>query len=281
MTTEPERHAARPRRSAARAEHPAAKLESSAVESERFEAGHERSTAAPAHPSAKSEILEGLRLSLAAGLGMYPLGIAFGLLVIQAGLPWWVAPALSTAGYAGSLELLLIGMITSGTALGTIALTTFLVNFRHVFYAFSFPLRAITGKFTRFYSMYALTDESYAVTAVDPENWTARKLLTVQIAFQCYWVGGGLTGVALGSLISEPIDGLDFALCALYHHAHARRVQKRPRGTVGAFGGGGFFYRRHPDAEFGDLHLAVSFRGLTGCPLRDIESAPYSGTKEK
>lgn len=216
MTTEPERHAARPRRSAARAEHPAAKLESSAVESERFEAGHERSTAAPAHPSAKSEILEGLRLSLAAGLGMYPLGIAFGLLVIQAGLPWWVAPALSTAGYAGSLELLLIGMITSGTALGTIALTTFLVNFRHVFYAFSFPLRAVTGKFTRFYSMYALTDESYAVTAVDPENWTARKLLTVQIAFQCYWVGGGLTGVALGSLISEPIDGLDFALCALF-----------------------------------------------------------------
>lgn len=180
------------------------------MEPERFEASRERSAAEPApsnaqpeRPSAKADIFEGLRLSLAAGLGMYPLGIAFGLLVIQAGLPWWVAPALSTAGYAGSLELLLIGMITSGAALGAIALTAFLVNFRHVFYAFSFPLRAVKGKLARFYSMYALTDESYAVTAVDPENWTARKLLTVQIAFQCYWVGGGLTGVALGSLIPE------------------------------------------------------------------------------
>lgn len=193
------------------------------MEPERFEASRERSAAEPApsnaqpeRPSAKADIFEGLRLSLAAGLGMYPLGIAFGLLVIQAGLPWWVAPALSTAGYAGSLELLLIGMITSGAALGAIALTAFLVNFRHVFYGFSFPLRAVKGKLARFYSMYALTDESYAVTAVDPENWTARKLLTVQIAFQCYWVGGGLTGVALGSLIPEPIDGLDFALCALF-----------------------------------------------------------------
>ena len=26
---------------------------------------------------------------------LFPLGVAFGLLVVQSGLPWWVAPALS------------------------------------------------------------------------------------------------------------------------------------------------------------------------------------------
>src|SRR5919112_4468531 len=62
--------------------------------------------------------------------------IAFGLMVVQSGLPWWVAPALSIAGFAGSLELLLIGMMLTATPLAVIALTTFLVNFRHVFYAF-------------------------------------------------------------------------------------------------------------------------------------------------
>ncbi|RWA19618.1 hypothetical protein [Mycolicibacterium brumae] len=36
-----------------------------------------------------------------------------GLLVIQIGLPWWVAPALSIAGFAGSLELLLFATIAA------------------------------------------------------------------------------------------------------------------------------------------------------------------------
>ncbi|WP_269777853.1 AzlC family ABC transporter permease [Microbacterium halophytorum] len=164
----------------------------------------------------RREVAAGLKASLAAGLGMFPLGMAFGLLVVQSGLPWWVAPGLSVFGYAGSLELLLIGLMTAGTALPTIALTTLLVNFRHVFYAFSFPLKAIRNPVAKAYSVYALTDEAYAVTAARPETWTAPRLLAVQIAFQCYWVGGGLLGVLIASFIPFRIEGLEFALCALF-----------------------------------------------------------------
>ncbi|GAA3951621.1 AzlC family ABC transporter permease [Gordonia caeni] len=169
-----------------------------------------------AERTTRSEILTGLRLSLPAGLGMFPLGVAFGVLVIQHGLPWWVAPALSFLAYAGSLELLLVGMLVAVTPIATIALTTFLVNFRHVFYAFSFPLRTVRGKVARLYSMYALTDESFAVTAAAPGSWTQPRLLATQVAFQVYWVGGGLAGVALGTLLPGPIAGLEFALCALF-----------------------------------------------------------------
>lgn len=147
---------------------------------------------------------------------MFPLGIAFGLLVVQAGLPWWIAPALSIAGFAGSLELLLIGMMVAVTPLATIALTTFLVNFRHVFYAFSFPLRVVRHPLARSYSVYALIDEAYAVTAASPGRWTSWRLLSMQIAFQAYWVGGGLTGILLASLLPGHIEGLEFALCALF-----------------------------------------------------------------
>src|SRR5699024_6133680 len=65
----------------------------------------------------RGEIAAGLRASLSAGLGMFPLGIAFGMLVVQAGLPWWVAPALSFTAYAGSLELLLVSMIVTAVPL--------------------------------------------------------------------------------------------------------------------------------------------------------------------
>lgn len=153
---------------------------------------------------------------MAAGLGMFPLGIAFGLMVVQAGLPWWVAPALSLAGFAGSLELLLVGMMVTMTPLATVALTTLLVNFRHVFYSFTFPLHVVKNPLARFYSMYSLIDEAYAVTASSPGPWTQRRLISMQLAFQSYWVGGGVVGVLISSLIPGRIQGLEFALCALF-----------------------------------------------------------------
>ncbi|WP_324653559.1 AzlC family ABC transporter permease [Georgenia sp. H159] len=166
--------------------------------------------------SPRSEMLAGVRASLAAGLGMYPLGVAFGLLVVQAGLPWWMAPALSLAAFAGSLELLLVGLISAGTSLAAIAVTTLVVNFRHVFYAFSFPLHVVRHPVARAYSVYALIDEAYAMTAVRRHGWTSWRLLAMQVSFQAYWVGGGLTGVAVAAVLPGPIEGLEFALCALF-----------------------------------------------------------------
>ncbi|NUT59092.1 MAG: branched-chain amino acid ABC transporter permease [Agromyces sp.] len=172
--------------------------------------------ATAATPSTRSEVAAGIRASLSAGLGMFPLGIAFGLLVVQAGLPLWVAPALSLAAFAGSLELLLVGMIVVAAPLVTIALTAFLVNFRHVFYAFSFPIGVVRNPFARAYSVYALIDEAYAVTAASKDRWSAPRLLSMQLAFQSYWVGGGLVGVLVASMLPAPIEGLEFALCALF-----------------------------------------------------------------
>lgn len=158
----------------------------------------------------------GFAASLSAGLGVFPLGIAFGLLVVQSGLPLWVGPALSVAGYAGSLELLLVGLMSSATPLATIALTTLLVNFRHVFYAFSFPLHVVRNPVARAYSVYALTDEAYAITAANPRGWSAWRLVSLQVFLQSYWIGGGLVGLAFGSVIPGEIEGLEFALCALF-----------------------------------------------------------------
>lgn len=119
-------------------------------------------------------------------------------------------------GYAGSLELLLVGMIATTTPLATIAVTSLLVNFRHVFYAFSFPPRVVKNPLAKTYSMYSLTDEAYAVTAAKPDGWSSWRLISLQIALQSYWVLGGLAGVFIGTLLPKPIEGLDFALCALF-----------------------------------------------------------------
>lgn len=38
----------------------------------------------------------------------------------------------------------------------------------------------------------------------------------MQVSLQLYWVAGGLLGVLVASLIDAPIEGLGFALCALF-----------------------------------------------------------------
>ncbi|MGP3919339.1 AzlC family ABC transporter permease [Nonomuraea sp. 10N515B] len=171
--------------------------------------------AAPA--TRRQQIAAGVRDSFSAGLGIFPLGIALGLLILQAGLPWWLAPALSLAAFAGSLELLLVGMMATVTPLAAVALTVLVVNFRHVFYAFSFPLHVVKSPLAKVYAVYAMIDEAYAVNASLPEaQRSAPRLLAMQVACETYWVGGGLVGVAIGTALPAPIKGLEFALCALF-----------------------------------------------------------------
>ena len=165
----------------------------------------------PASPT-RREILEGLRITAPVAAGYIPLGLAYGVLVIQLGLPWWLAPSLSLAAYSGSAELLVVTLAAQNTPLAVIAVTMLLVNFRLLFFAFSFPLHVIEGRFARLFSMYALVDEAYALTAARPNGWTKPRLLAMQVLFNLTWLLSSLVGVSAGSLIPTQIKGLDFAL---------------------------------------------------------------------
>ncbi|MGD9606220.1 MAG: AzlC family ABC transporter permease [Leucobacter sp.] len=164
-----------------------------------------------------AQMRAGIVDSLGVGLGIFPLGIALGVLVIQAGLPWWLAPALSIGIFAGSVELLMVSLIAAATPLVTIAVTVFAVNFRHVFYPLSFPIQAVRPGLPRAYSIYAMIDEAYATyVLMPPEKLSSARMVTGQFFMQAYWVSGGLVGVALASMLPEPIEGFEFALVALF-----------------------------------------------------------------
>ncbi|POX36215.1 branched-chain amino acid ABC transporter permease [Streptomyces sp. Ru73] len=151
------------------------------------------------------------------GLALFPLGIALGVLVVHAGLDWWWATAFTALVYAGSLEFLLIGLVAAATPLAHVALTAFLVNFRHVFYALSFPLHRVGGRLGKAYSSFALTDEAYALTTGEAaRSWSGRRIVWLQVLCQLYWVAGGTAGALLGGLVPDRLTGLDFALTALF-----------------------------------------------------------------
>ena len=174
--------------------------------------GPGRSTTAPS-----GDTRAALADTLPAAAGMFPLGMAFGILVTQAGLAWWWTPVISGLVFAGSLEFLLLSLMTAGAPLATIALTTLLVNSRHVFYCLTFPLHRVRGRVGRIYARFALIDEAYALTTSPAaQRYSGRRILTMQIAMHAYWVGGGVVGALLGAAVPRSVEGLDFALVGLF-----------------------------------------------------------------
>ena len=66
------------------------------------------------------------------------LGIAFGLLLADAGYgaPW--ALFMSIFVYAGSAQFMLAGLLAGNTSILTASIMTLLINSRHMFYGLSF-----------------------------------------------------------------------------------------------------------------------------------------------
>ncbi len=162
-------------------------------------------------------MIAALKDSLPVGLGLGPLGLALGVLVVQSGLPWWWGAVFAGVVYAGSLEFLLVGLVAVAAPLATVAATALLVNVRHVFYALSFPLHQVRSRAGRVYSTFALTDEAYALTTGEQaRSWPGRRIVALQVLLQLYWVAGATLGGLLGSLIPASVVGLEFALTALF-----------------------------------------------------------------
>ncbi|SQB96175.1 AzlC family ABC transporter permease [Corynebacterium xerosis] len=162
------------------------------------------------------------------GLGLIPLGLAFGVLVTQTSFEWWWTPLFSIIVYAGSMEFLAIGLVMAHTGLLGSAVTAFMVNFRHIFYGLTFPRDVIGAKpggsrilrgLGRTYSTYALTDESYAIASARPAGappLTGARLLSIQVFCQFMWVISGIVGALSGRALPEGLVGFEFALTALF-----------------------------------------------------------------
>lgn len=171
-----------------------------------------------------------LELSGPIGLAFIPLGIALGLLVVHAGLEWWWAPVFAAVIYAGSLEFLMVPLAASGAGIGIVALTTLIVNARHVFYSLSFPLHRVHGLAAKLYSTYTLSDEAYAVAvSTEAQSWNSRSITLMQSCFHMIWVSGATMGGLIGNALPiGRLQGLDFALIALFIVLTMDAYRQRP-----------------------------------------------------
>lgn len=151
--------------------------------------------------------------------GYLSLGIAFGLLLQSIGYgPIW-ALLMSLFIYAGSAQFLAVELLAAGATLPQVALLTFLLNFRHLFYGLSMIEKYRGCGIRKLYLIFGLTDETYALLTgyKTPAGLTDQNYyLAVTVMNHIYWVAGSVVGAVAGSVIPFDTTGIDFAMTALF-----------------------------------------------------------------
>ena len=151
--------------------------------------------------------------------GYLVLGVGFGLLLRQNGFGLGWAFAMSLFIYAGSMQYLAVGLLSGGASLLTASLTTLMVNARHLFYGISMLDTYRGAGKKKPYLIFALTDETYSLVSgrkLPEGEGKFRYCFLVSLLDQCYWVAGSVLGSAAGMLLPLNLEGIDFALTALF-----------------------------------------------------------------
>jgi len=147
------------------------------------------------------------------------LGFGFGILMHQSGYGVLWSFTMSFFIYAGSMQYMAVGLLTGGASLLTAALTTVVVNARHLFYGISMVDAYKGAGKKKPYMIFALTDETYSLVSQDqvPEGISRHGYcFLVSLFDHIWWVSGSVLGALAGSLIPINYEGIEFVLTALF-----------------------------------------------------------------
>ncbi len=150
-------------------------------------------------------------------IGVFPFGLIYGALALNAGLSTTAAQMMSSIVFAGSAQFIAAQLVHDMAPGLVIVLTIAVVNLRHMLYSASLaPYIASLPTRWKVVLSYLLTDEAYAPTILHYEkngitpygHWF---LLGAGCSLWTTWQIGTALGIFLGTAIPETWS-LDFAL---------------------------------------------------------------------
>lgn len=152
-------------------------------------------------------------------MGYLSIGIAFGLMLEAIGYNVIWAFFMSLTIYAGSGQYMGVELLSTGAALGSVAVLTLILNFRHLVYGLSM-LEKVPGDGAS-KALYDLLPDRRDLCApllspgsgtVDPHAY----YFAIAVLDHGYWILGSVIGSVAGALISFDTTGIDFAMTALF-----------------------------------------------------------------
>ena len=169
--------------------------------------------------SNKRTIRQAFYKSIPVLAGYVVLGIGFGILMRDAGYGVLWTAAMSLFIYAGSLQYVGVGLLAGGASFLTTAITSLMVNARHLFYSISMIEKYKDAGKYKPYMIFALTDETYSLlcdgmtpSGVEPNQYR----FLVSLFNHSYWVAGSIIGSLLGAVLPFSTEGIEFSMTALF-----------------------------------------------------------------
>ena len=147
------------------------------------------------------------------------LGFGFGVLLVSRGYPFYWALIISLTVYAGSMQFVLVDLLSGGAGLVTASLMTLLINARHLFYGISMLEKYRSAGRKKPYLIFALTDETYSLLcAQDPPAGLDRYRYYFEVSAlgHFYWALGSLLGALAGAALPWDFQGVEFSMTALF-----------------------------------------------------------------
>ena len=147
------------------------------------------------------------------------LGMAYGILMQEAGFGWAASLLTSAVVYTGAFQFVLITFLSSGASILTIAVTALLLNSRHMFYGLSFIEKFRSYGAWKWFLIYGMPDESYSLLcSYVPREGVEEKWVHIFSTglIWIYWIAFSVLGGLVGQLITFDTTGIDFALTALF-----------------------------------------------------------------
>jgi 4-azaleucine resistance transporter AzlC len=153
-------------------------------------------------------------------LGYLPIGFAYGVLAINAGLSIFQIVLMSIIVYAGSSQLIAVSLFPQAVHPLSIIATTFIINLRHLLMSAALaPHLSEWNKRQVALFSFELTDESFGVHSLrfDRGENQPKPTITINIICQSAWILGSFLGAVAGNLIQDVRPfALDYALPAMF-----------------------------------------------------------------
>lgn len=167
------------------------------------------------------------------------MGISYGLAANTAGVPLWANLLLAVLVLAGSSEFLFVAAIGAGVPPVLAALTSSLVNTRHL--VFGFNLAKILGSGRRRWTAAHLINDEAVALAIAENTSERRRLLywATGLGILLVWPLGALLGGLLGGVVPDPrVLGIDAVLRAVLVAVAIPALKERPAIAIATLGTG-------------------------------------------
>ncbi|MBT2688959.1 AzlC family ABC transporter permease [Bacillus sp. ISL-47] len=165
-----------------------------------------------------TEYRKGFQSGISIAIGYAPVALTFGLLAKTTGLSIGETVLMSFLVFAGAAQYISLSLLSLGTGIFEIILTTFIVNIRHFLMSTSLNEKWEDDQIAnKAILSFGITDETFSVAAVRDEKVTSGYMLgLISISYTSWVVCSGLGHLIGASLPQTLQESMSVALYAMF-----------------------------------------------------------------